>query len=400
MRVFFATFSPWVNGVRLPTNGSVEPMIHFAKKTFEEFVLLDQPIPMSDFLLPRYELYERKKKMVLIQSPWYLRLLLPILTVTNKPKTQVSFKIRDFLSVLIWPSTHKSYYDVFIGLESINAIAGIVLRYFGRVKTVVYYVSDYSPNRYKNNIFNRVYLWLDRIASTHADYIWDVSKAMQPARILAGLDPKKSAPVIHVPNGLYPSQISVAPLSTIDPYALVYLGTLGKENGPELLIEAMPKILRIFSKATLHVIGGNQVDISKLRQLATSLGVQDHVTFHGFVMRSSDATRILNRCSLALAPYRAISGSPRFYADAGKIRIYCGAGVPVVTTRVPPIGEDAKNVGAAVIVPDTADGFSHVIIEILSDRNRYLLMRRSAIQFAKDSTWTKTFSSAFKIMSC
>ena len=52
---------------------------------------------------------------------------------------------------------------------------------------MVYYVSDYSPDRYRQKWFNDLYLWLDRQAAMHADIIWDVSPAMQPARVKAGL---------------------------------------------------------------------------------------------------------------------------------------------------------------------------------------------------------------------
>lgn len=399
MSVLFATFSLWSGGHRMPTNGSVEPLRDFLVPRVGRLVLIDQLVPGEEDISYKIEEYRGGSRTPLKHPMgWWFVLLAPFLRLTNRNATQVPFKVRDFFSVLDWVARDRDTYDYFIGLESINAIAGILLRRLGRIRKVVYYVSDYSPKRYKSGWFNALYVWLDRFAATHADFIWDVSRAMQPARISAGLDPSKSARQLHVPNGVYPVQIKTAKPSQIIPYSLCYMGTLGKENGPDLIIEALPAIIKKYPKTMLHVVGGGGDGLTRLRTLAEKLGVSQHVTLHGFVPLAEDMARILRTCYLAIAPYRSIPGSVRYYADAGKIRAYCAAGVPVISSDVPPLGREVAGYGGAVIIRDTIAELVHAVGDLFKDRKRYSEMRRKVIAYAKDCAWDTVFSNTFSAM--
>lgn len=394
--VFIATFSPWKNGVRLPINGNLEPMLDFFVSKVKKVVLIDQVYPGSDFVMPRIEIYKNKKRAI-YRSSWWMYTLYPFLKLTSKPGTHIPFKLRDFLSVFDWFLKDPTKYDYFIGFEAINAIAGIFSRDSGRVKTVIYYVSDYSPNRYKNRWFNAIYLWLDRYAAMHADYIWDVSHAMQPARIQAGLDPKKSAPVLHVPNALYPEQIAAEDETKLEPYSLVFMGTLGVENGPDLAIKALPLVLKKYPKTRLHIVGGGE-DETRLKKLAKKLKIDRSVIFHGFIADRIEVSKTIRKFMVALAPYAAIPGSARFYGDATKIRVYLAAGLPVITTSVPPLGKEVNDFGAGIIVHENQKDLAEATIKLFSNKNQYLTMRKKAIAFAKENTWDNEFKKAFAYM--
>ncbi len=397
--VLFATFSKWIDNKRLPTNGSIEPLRDFLVPRIKKLVIIDQLHPGSHGVMPKIEEYQKgNMNFIRHKSSWIVYLLKPWLKMSKSENTQIRFKIRDFLSVIDWSFRDSTKYDFFIGLESINAIAGIFLKKIGRVKKVVYYVSDYSPNRYPSKWFNRVYLALDRYAATHADYIWDVSKAMQPARFKAGLDPKKSSPFIHVPNGLYPNQIKSNLVSEIDKYALTYMGTVGSENGPDIAIKALKIVQKKYPKAKLHIVGGIDKEIDWLKKLVKKLNLGRSVVFYGFIPSGAEMSRIIRSCAIGLAPYKNIPGSVRLYADAGKIRAYCAAGLAVISSDVPPLGKDVEKAGGALIVKDNPQAFANAIESVLGDKNLFLKLRKNAMNFAKNSTWENTFSKAFNKM--
>lgn len=399
--ILIATFSPWIDGKRLPINGNLEPLLDFFVPKLNKTVLIDQVYPGSDTVIPRIEVYERGIQKITHPSV-LLHILYPFLKLinaSNPGETHVLYKIRDFFSVLDWGLRDKTQIDLFIGLESINALAGIILKKIGKIKTVVYYVSDYSPKRYPSSWFNRLYLWLDRYSATHADYIWDVSPAMQPARIAAGLDPKRSAPVIHVPNALYPSQIKQAPLRELKPYSLVFMGTLGRINGPDLAIEALSYVLRRFSQVKLHIVGGNNIDEKRLIALVARLKLKRQVIFHGFIDDRERISKTIRQFAVALAPYPAIPGSARFYGDATKIRAYLAAGLPTITTVVPPLGKEAEAAGAALIVKDNPKALADAIIEVFLNQSLFLKLRKNAIRFARNNTWENEFNRAIAQMS-
>lgn len=396
--ILIATFSVWKNNKRTSLNGNVEPLLDFFVPKVRKTVLIDQPYPGSDIVLTRIEVYEKGAEPKVYTSSALLYPLYPFLKIVNYHNTHPSFKLRDFFSIIDWCLRDQTIFDYFIGLESVNAIAGILLRRLGRIKKVIYYVSDYSPNRFRISIINRFYLWLDRFCATNADVIWDVSKAMQPARINAGLDPKKSAPVLHVPNALYPAQIAQEPPDKIIPYSLVFMGTLGPENGPDIAIEAVAFLVKKFPQVKLHIVGGGSTDMPRLENLVDKFRLHKHVVFHGFFSEREKISQLIRMYAVALAPYRYIHGSPRLYGDATKIRAYLAAGLPVITTHVPPLGRQASDFGAALQAEDNPQAFATVVEKIFLDRKLYLSLRKKAIQFAKENTWENEFRKAFERM--
>ena len=392
--IIFATFAPWENGKRMPTNGMIEPMLKFFLSRTRRFVLIDEPHPGSDRVLPITEVYVNGKLAKKPKSSFLVSWLYPFLMATNTIGTRIPFKIRDFLASIDFILKDRKKYDLFIGLESINALSGVILKKLGFVKKVIYYVSDYSPSRYKSGWFNRLYLALDRIAIANADHLWDVSLAMMPARIKAGLNPKFSGKVVHVPNALYPEQINYLPFNETETFSLVFAGTLGPENGPDIAIAAMKIIVKKYPKSKLHIYGGGDSDLKRLNKLAERIKVKNNVVFHGFMTDQIKLSNEIKKYRIGLAPYKAIPGSPRWWADATKIRLYLAAGLPVITTQVPPLGKELIEANAGIVTKDNPKETAAAIIKLFENQNLYKTLRENAIKKAKDNVWENTYKSA------
>lgn len=395
--IYIATFSLILDGKRTAINGMIEPLLSFFLPRIEMLDLVDGPHPGSSTTISTCETYADgflKEKT----KSWTGTLLSPLLSAKNSGGTSIPFKIRDCVSIFEFAIRKRRRYDLFIGLESIYTICGIVLRTLHITKQVVYYVSDYSPQRYNAKLLNTVYLWLDRFCCYHADFIWDVSPAMLPARLQVGLDKKKCKPVIVVPNALFPTQISYLPLKRVKKRSLVFAGTFGIENGSKLAIDAMREVVRKIPDASLYFFGGNKEQEDFLKSLVKSYKLGKHVIFRGFIPDANMLTKYVQHFMVGLAPYTAIPNSPRFFADATKIRLYLGAGLPVITTFVPPLGKEVAKKGAAVVVADDEKELANAIIKMLGDLKLYEKMRKQAIIFAKNNTWENTYSEALTIM--
>jgi len=63
---------------------------------------------------------------------------------------------------------------------------------------------------------------------------------------------------------------------------ILYVGRLVRNNGPHVLIEAVPDILEEHPDARVDLVGSGQLR-SELEQLVETLSVSDAVTVHGFV---------------------------------------------------------------------------------------------------------------------
>lgn len=398
--LLFATFSPYLKNKRDPKNGNIDPFVSFFTKKIKRLVIIDQPHAGSDIVEPRIEEYVRgktSKKYILTNifyKPFYL--LLKLIPLTDDD-TNIFLKLRDILSVIHVGFSSKEKFQYFVGLESINTLAGLFLKMFGKVDIVMYYVSDYSPVRYNNRLFNSLYLALDRFCCYHSDFIWDVSKAMQPGRIKAGLNESKSAPVIHVPNALFPKYIKHLPLNKIKPYSLVFMGSLGYENGPDLVIESINLIIKKFPRTVLHIIGGGK-ELEGLKKLTEKLKLSNYVKFYGMIPKDEDMLTQLRQFYISLAPYKKIKGSVRLYGDSLKLRAYMASGLPVITTEVPPLGKELNEYGSGVIVNDDYKSIARIVMELFSDSKRYEKLRQKAIEYGKNNTWDNSFTNAFKQM--
>lgn len=394
-KLLIATFSIRIGQKRSAINGMIEPLLSFFLPKVKKISLVDNAHPGSSTVLTQCEEYENET-LVKTSHSMVSIILSPLLKLQNSNATHISFKMRDLLSTIEYGITSKTSYDLFIGLESVHTIAGIILKKLGKVKKVIYYVSDYSPNRYSNKLLNSIYLALDRFCCYNSDYVWDVSAAMLPARIKAGLKKKRSAPVISVPNALTPDQISHLPIKNRQPYSLVFVGTLGPENGPQLAIKTMPSILKKFPQTKLHIIGGDGNFEMYLKKFVKDHGLKRAVTFHGFLNSAQEVSTETKKYMIGLAPYTSDPNSPRWYADATKIRLYLGSGLPVITTHVPPLGKEVKKMGAAIITEDNIDELASVVIELFSNPQTYSKMSMQAIKYAQNNTWGNVYSDALK----
>lgn len=397
-KILIATFSIRQKGKRTAINGMIEPMLSYFLPKNQEIDLIDGFHPGSSDVISIIESY-KTRKLITAKKSFISLILYPLLLLQNKNSTQIIFKLRDLLAVLEWGTIRaQKKYDLFIGLECIYTLSGIILKRLGIVKTVIYYVSDYAPNRYTQKQFNNLYLWLDQFCARYADFIWDVSPAMHPARIKTGLDPKKSAPVILVPNALFPKQIAPKPIYQTDDFSLVYAGTLTKSNGPDLAISAMPLILKRFPKTTLHIYGSNGADQARIKELINKYQLEKQVIFHGFITDVVDITNAINKYRIGMAPYLDIPGSHRKYGDATKLRLYLGAGLPIITTSVPPLGKQISDAGAALTIQDNDKELAKAVVKLFSNEELYKIMKNKAILLAKNNTWETTYGNAIEQM--
>lgn len=396
--VLIASFSVHKKGKIFTLNGMIDSLLSFFLSKTEKTVLIDQPYPGSDIIFPIIKIYKKEKLLNVTRSSIFLYFLYPFLKLANYHATHVSFKIRDFLSVIFYGFSEKTRFDVFIGLEGINALAGIMLKKLGKVNIVIYYVSDYSPSRYGQTFFNKLYLFLDRFCVTHADFTWDVSPVMKDGRIKAGILPIEMHRVIHVPNGLFKEQIDPLPISKRTRDSIVYMGALDKVKGIDIALKALKIILAKRPKTTLHIIGGTENEIVELQQFACILGIEKSIIFYGFIPPNKIMSNIIRRCYIGVGTYGGSKSPPNRYGDSGKIRQYLGCGLPIVATTLQWYTKYAIEKGAGIGVKETSEDFARGIITLLEDDALYKSYSKKAVELSKHNTWENSYANAFHIM--
>lgn len=397
--VFIATFSLYDKLKRLPANGMVEPMLSFFVPRVKNLVLLDEPHPESPIINPIVELYKggKLKKKFTISSLIYLPIYL-FCKIPSTKKTRISYKLRDFFLTFFVAYSSNEKYDLFVGFEAINALAGIILKKLGKVKLVVYYVSDYSPTWFGETLFNAIYLRLDRFCVRHADFTWDVSPMMKEGRLKAGLQKKYLERVLNVQNGLFPVQIGSVPVEKRTRDSIVYMGVFDREMGIDVALAAFKLVLLKHPHATFHIIGGTKEGVGRVKKIATDFGIENSTFFYGFLPPDKTMVDIIKYCSIGVAPYLTEKKSRRKFGDPGKIRQYLGCGLPIVTTDFVWYGRYAVDKGAGIIVKDDPKDLADGICTLLENKDLYKRCSNNAIKLSKNNTWEKTYSGALEAM--
>ncbi len=271
--------------------------------------------------------------------------------------------------------------SVYVGVDNLNAFAGVILRKLNLVRTCVFYVIDYTPERFENRLVNTVYHRLDRICARHSDYVWSVS-----GRIAVFwkdcLPPERN---LVVPIGIELEKIKKAGEKRRD--VLVVVSHLTESKGVQLAIEAMDALVKEGQAAgiTLEIIGIGPYE-SELRKMTARKNLEDRVRFLG-KMEHETLMKFLPTCGVALATYLDQPGSITYYADPTKPKEYLACGLPVIITRVPWIAEEIHRKPMGVAINYDRRELLEAIKRLTTDGEFYDRCSENAVRYASVLDW-------------
>ena len=97
---------------------------------------------------------------------------------------------------------------LYFGVESVNAAAGRWIRKILTIEHTIYYIFDWSVRWFDNRVLNSIYLWFDKYACRHSDFIWNITHRIEEARChVLKYDENKMGKQLSVPYGIPSEQI-------------------------------------------------------------------------------------------------------------------------------------------------------------------------------------------------
>jgi glycosyltransferase involved in cell wall biosynthesis len=302
---------------------------------------------------------------------------------------------KDVIYTVWYLLTAKRRFKIYFGVDNLNARTGLLLRRLGATERVIYYVIDYAPHRFRHSAGQALYRALDRRCCYGSDAVWNVSASMEEARVSDGIDAARCAPQIEVPLGSRYSEIRRSPPGETDPTLIVFLGSLTREQGLNLMIEAMPDLRRTVPDARLRVIGDGP-EACSLKSLAAEKGVSDAVEFMGFIEDDSRAAELVAEGAVGIAPYLRTDDTYKRFADPGKVKTYLAAGLPVVISRVPRVAQLIEQNEAGVAIEPDADSLREALATLLTSPGKLRELRAGALELGREYDWNTVFDRAFE----
>ncbi len=301
--------------------------------------------------------------------------------------------LKDVIYGLFWTITKIGKTDIFVGVNNMNAVVGIIVRKIGFTKKVVFYCIDYVPNRFSSSIINNIYHQIDKFAVEHSDITWNLSSRMAEGR------EKKWEKVlgnqIVVPICIWYDRVQSHRAKSVNPHEIIYVGTIIEKQGLDMCVEAIRIVKNTIKDIKLTIIGSGPYE-DVIKGLVKKYRLEEHVEFLGYLPSHEDVEKRLSAAALAVALYNPQKDTFTRYADPMKVKTYLVCGLPVLITDVPAIARDTQKAGCGIIVDYKLEDIVEKIEHFFKDKKKIRLYRKNALAFSKQYDYNKVYIKALK----
>jgi glycosyltransferase involved in cell wall biosynthesis len=184
---------------------------------------------------------------------------------------------------------------------------------------------------------------------------------------------------------------------------ILTFGLLNKNKGIEVMLKAMPAIIKAEPTVVYIILGmthplvlkqdGESYRVS-LQQMVKELGLQEHVIFHNRFVNDEELHNFLCAADIYATPYLS-----REQLTSGTLSFAVGTGKAVVSTPYW-AAEELLADGRGKIVPfGDSKGISKAIVEILQKNSLFYSLRRRAYDYGRSRTWPKIGQIYWKLFS-
>lgn len=179
-----------------------------------------------------------------------------------------------------------------------------------------------------------------------------------------------------------------------DRRTILTFGLLSKNKGIEVMLKAMPTIVRADPTVIYIVLGMTHPNILKhegesyrfgLKQMVKDLKLQEHVIFHNRFVDDQELHNFLCAADIYVTPYLNEK-----QLTSGTLSFAVGAGKAVVSTPYWAATELLADGRGKLISFGDSDEMADAIIEILRDDSLFYSLRRQSYEYGRSRTWPRT----------
>lgn len=306
----------------------------------------------------------------------------------------ISSYIFDFFLTAYWIIKQREKYDIFIGIDALNSLSGLILRKIGKVEKVIFFAMDFHPSRFNNRLLNFLYHKLEEVSLKSSDEIWNVSPKIAEGRERFLHISQKAYPQKVVNSGIWNDKVKKFPFDKVKKHQLLFLGHLLEKQGLQMVLEATPLIVKKIPDFKFMVLGGGEYE-NNLKKLAEELKIQKYIEFKGWIKDRKIIDTTLGESAAAIVVYvpeKEKIYNFSYYGDPIKIKEYLASGLPVILTDVP---HNAKEIGmrkCGIVVSYKKEEIANAVIKILGNEEELKDYRNNALAYAKEFDWNVIFS--------
>lgn len=252
-------------------------------------------------------------------------------------------------------------------------LVGLFFKVFGRTRFLFDH-HDIMPELYEAKFDRRDFLWkvmvwLERATFRTADVSIATNESYRRIAIeRGGMDPQK---VFVVRSGPMLERLKIVPpkpeLKRGRKYLVGYVGVMGKQEGIDLLLNAVKHIVEVMDRHDVQfgLVGGG-TSLEEMQEYAVSAGVSEYVTFTGRVP-DDELLDMLNTADVCVNP--DVANEMNDKSTMNKIMEYMALGKPIVQFDLTEGRFSAGEASLYAAKNDAAD-LATKIVELLDDPER------------------------------
>lgn len=291
-----------------------------------------------------------------------------------------------FYSICLALWRARKRYDICIGASYSFALWGAILKKVGVVNRLIYYCMDYYIPDKKldfNTMLVRLLNIVDRFTVRTADYLWDVSLRMAQYRQSIGRIKIGSYKSMLVPLGYTRQTRKFSSLEDFNRWEIGFVGSVTANQGLQLLVEAMPAILKELPQVRATIIGQGPY-LAELKETVIVKGMDEYFTFHGFIKEEDKMLEILSKSAVAVALYsETVENKNIICADPGKLKLYAVCGLPIITTKAVSLTKEIVDSNAGKVIEYKKENLVNAVIDILKDDFKLKMFRKNSFDLGK-----------------
>lgn len=276
-----------------------------------------------------------------------------------------------FLLLSLW---YKKESVLFIWIDPLNTIAGLLFKLYNKKSKVIYYIPDYSPKRFNNRLLNSIYHFLEKTATNKSDQVFCVSEEIYKIKNYRNnVHIFKNYPPISLINSI--SWINIQK----NRKDLFIIWLLEDYYLMDEILNALKVIILIDTNIKLHIIWW-WTKLQDFKNKVSEYNLINNVIFTWYLDKGS-ALKYINNLGISLTIY-SNSQSYDKYRDSVKIRESIALWLPIITTNNHSTSIDLIKNNLWIVIDSNNKNISEKIIEAYNAINKnYDFYKENCLKF-------------------
>ena len=171
---------------------------------------------------------------------------------------------------------------------------------------------------------------------------------------------------------------------------ILSFGFFGKQKSKELIVEALPNVLKEVPNAYVFFSGyvrdwvQEDFETRKLyEEKAKELGVGDHVIFAKRYIPDEEIFSVFNSSDVVVFPYLQ-----KWYSGSGSLHLAIGSFKPIVVSKIPKFEEVPKDISKRLVFnPNDPSKLAKILIKLLVDNHFRESIIEKVKSYALKTSW-------------